>query len=99
MRLCATYADYQSPTHSTFEDYCRERWAMRREVADRHVRSAAVVAAVNPTGLPVPANEAQARELAPLLDEPATLRETWAEVVELHPEPTTARCAETVMRA
>ena len=22
-------------THGTFEDYCRERWAMRREVADR----------------------------------------------------------------
>ena len=35
----------------------------------------------------MPANERQARELAPLLDAPETLREAWAEVVELHPEP------------
>ncbi|MCR4341992.1 MAG: phage N-6-adenine-methyltransferase [Gemmatimonadaceae bacterium] len=43
-----------------------------------------------------PANEAQARELAPLLDDPEKLRETWAEVVELHPEPTAADVREVV---
>ena len=34
----------------------------------------------------LPANEAQARELAPLLDEPERLQEAWAEVVDLHPD-------------
>ena len=33
-----------------------------------------------------PANEGQARELAPLIDEPDQLQEAWAEVVELHAE-------------
>jgi VRR-NUC domain len=35
-------------------------------------------------------NERQARELAPLLDDPKQLRETWAEVRENHSEPTAA---------
>lgn len=43
-------------------------------------------------------NERQARELAPLLDQPETLRETWAEVVDLHPEPTAADVREVVQR-
>lgn len=70
---------YYRESHQTFDDYCRERWAMRREVADRYVRSAEVVAAINPIGLPLPANEAQARELAPLLDRPDELRAAWTE--------------------
>lgn len=43
-------------------------------------------------------NERQARELAPLLERPEKLRETWAEVVELHPEPTAAHVREVVAR-
>lgn len=39
----------------------------------------------------LPVNDAQARELAPLLDQPEALREAWAEVVDLHPEPTAAK--------
>ena len=38
----------------------------------------------------LPRNDHQARELAPLLDEPEKLRETWAEVVESNPKPTAA---------
>lgn len=49
-----------------------------------------VARALGSTIVERPANEAQARELAPLLDQPDRLRETWAEVVELHPEPTAA---------
>lgn len=45
-----------------------------------------------------PINERQARELAPLLDEPETLREAWAEVVHLHPEPTAKQVREVVER-
>lgn len=37
-----------------------------------------------------PANEAQARELAPLLGQPEILCEAWAKVEEKHPEPTAA---------
>jgi hypothetical protein len=66
-------------THATFDDYCRVVWDMRREVADRLIRAAEVVASIaptNPTGL-VPTSESQARELAPLLDEPEKLARVW----------------------
>lgn len=45
-----------------------------------------------------PANEAQARELAPLLDKPEVLRETWAEVIEQHPEPTAQQVRDIVQQ-
>jgi phage N-6-adenine-methyltransferase len=41
-------------------------------------------------------NERQARELAPLLDEPEQLRDAWQEVVDEHPEPTAANVREVV---
>jgi len=67
---------------STFEEYLQQRWDMRRETADRTIRSAEVAALVgNPNGL-VKVNEAQARELAPLLDQPETLDRVWSETVE-----------------
>jgi VRR-NUC domain len=47
-------------------------------------------------GSTAPPNERQARELAPLLDEPEQLRETWAEVRELQAEPTAANVHEAV---
>lgn len=45
-----------------------------------------------------PPNERQARELAPLLDEPKQLRETWAEVRERQAEPTAADVREAVKK-
>lgn len=48
-------------------------------------------------GLTAP-NERQARELVPLLGEPDALREAWAEVVDLYPEPTAAAVREVVRR-
>lgn len=51
-----------------------------------------------PIGSPRPKNEAQARELAPLLDNPDQLREAWAEVVDLKSEPTAADVREVVQR-
>ena len=41
-----------------------------------------VLDSVRNSALPLPANEAQANELAPLLAQPESLRDTWAEVVE-----------------
>jgi hypothetical protein len=49
-----------------------------------------VLETVQNFALPSPANDAQARELAPLLGSPEELREAWGEVVELHPGPTAA---------
>lgn len=79
-------------THLTFESYCNEKWAMGRSYANKLILAAQV-------GTTVPtATERQARELAPLLSQPATLREAWAEVVELHPEPTAQQVREVVQK-
>jgi phage N-6-adenine-methyltransferase len=43
-----------------------------------------------------PANEAVARELTPLVDDPEGLAETWAEVIERHEQPTAAQTGEVV---
>jgi len=75
--------------HETFDDYCRERWQMSKSHANRQIQAAEVARAVTPIGV-IPATESQARELAPLLDEPEELREIWAEIIEAHEEPTAA---------
>lgn len=62
--------------HDTFESYCQERWGMSRQRAHQFIDAAAVSTVVD-----VP-NEAQARELAPLLNQPERLRETWQRVQE-----------------
>jgi hypothetical protein len=65
---------------ATFEDYCRERWGFSRIHAHR-LMDAAEVVRVLPAGN-TPANEAQARELAPLKDQPDALRDVWGSVIE-----------------
>jgi hypothetical protein len=45
-----------------------------------------------------PPNERQARELAPMLSEPEQMREAWAEVRELHAEPTADDVRDVVRR-
>lgn len=54
-------------THARFEDYCRERWGWSRPFAYQLIDAAKVVSAIADTGAEPPANEAQARELVPLL--------------------------------
>jgi len=63
-------------THGTFEDYCRERWSMTRQHANRLVGAAGVVGALEPMGSTY-LNERQARELAPLLAQPEKLQQVW----------------------
>lgn len=63
-------------THGTFEDYCVERWGLSRNRAYRLIEGAEV-AAVLPIGNTLPANEAQARPLAPLRDDPEALASAW----------------------
>jgi VRR-NUC domain len=78
--------------HATFDDYCRERW----DFTDRRARQLIAAAEIG-TMVPVE-SERQARELAPLRDEPKQLRETWAEVRENHSEPTAADVRDAVKK-
>ncbi len=75
-------------THTTFEDYCRERWAMSRSYAHRQIEAAGVVGLL-PNGN-TPASEAVARELAPLKDDEAELVETWRQLRAEHGDRLTA---------
>lgn len=75
-------------THDTFEAYCRERWSLSRKRAYDLMGASQVVRELSPIGdTPIPANEAQAREI---LNLPA---ETAAEVMRAAAEsgPVTAR--------
>jgi N6-adenosine-specific RNA methylase IME4 len=70
-------------THTTFEDYCKERWNMSRFYAHRLMDSAEVATNLLPIGNIQPANEAQVRPLTGL--EPEQQREVWLEAVETAP--------------
>ena len=74
---------YRESSHTTFDDYCRERWGFSKSRANQLIDAANLTTIV---AIP-PANEAQARELA-RLKEPETIREVWQEVRESTPEPT-----------
>lgn len=57
----------------TFEDYCQQRWSMTRRRANQLVEAAQM-------GTMVPIeNERQARALAPVKEDPAEVREIYAE--------------------
>ncbi len=68
--------------HPTFEAYCQHRWGFDRTYAHRLIESAKVRQVLSIDNSPAPANVAQSRELAPLLDKPDDLRATWQEAVE-----------------
>jgi len=75
--------------YRTFEDYCQERWGMTPRHANRQVAAAKVAELVGPIG-PTP-REGQARELAPLLDDPDLLVTVWeTAVAEADGKPTAA---------
>ena len=65
-------------SHSTFEDYCRDRWGMDRRYANRHIEAAAIVGSIDPTE-PAPTNVAVTRELAPLKNDERELVQAWRE--------------------
>jgi len=72
--------------YETFEDYCRERWGWSKTHVNRQVDAARVAAALTPIGV-IPANEAQARELVPLLrQDEAEVIEVWRELREQYGE-------------
>src|SRR5690606_13645921 len=69
-------------THGTFEEYCRERWDWGRNYANKVISAGEVAGIIEErVGTNVP-NEAQARALAPLKDQPDQMAEAWSEAVE-----------------
>jgi DNA N-6-adenine-methyltransferase (Dam) len=77
-------------THETFESYCRERWGKGRRWAYQMIDAAAVCAIAHRANLPAPANESQARALAPLLDDEVIFVEVYRELRERYGERLTA---------
>lgn len=63
-------------THDTFESYCIERWQLSRPRAYELMAAADVVASLSAIAdTPMPRNEAQARQLAPMRDKPEQMAE------------------------
>lgn len=69
--------------YGTFEDYCRERWAMARRTAYQMIEAAEVVENVRNCAQIAPANEAQARPLTSLPAEVQPI--AWQQAVETAP--------------
>lgn len=81
----------------TFEDYCRERWGFSRQRAQQLTSAAETVTTIVDTGLPAPANEGQARELARVPE--GERAEVWRETIErTNGKPTAAAIRETYRR-
>jgi hypothetical protein len=67
-------------SHSNFDAYCKARWAFDRGRAYQLIGAAEVARAI-PAEFHGPSNEAQARELVPLMREnPSVVAEIWKEV-------------------
>lgn len=71
-------------THSTFEDYCRERWDISGRRANMLVAASMVISNLGTIVPNLPANEAQARPLAAL--EPEAQRIVWDVVQQTAPD-------------
>lgn len=70
--------------YGTFEEYCRNRWSMARNYANKMIAAAEVVANLGTTVPNLPATESQARPLTAL--EPEQQREAWTLAVETAPD-------------
>lgn len=85
-------------SHDTFENYCRERWGFGRDRGEQLIRAAEVVTLM-PTivGIPAIANEAQARALGPVRNEPEKMVQALTSAAEAAGgTPTAADIAEAV---
>jgi hypothetical protein len=99
---------YRHQGFDRFEDYCRDRWQLGRSRAYQLMDASQVVSLMSTivdtdgVPLPPPANEAQARELVPVLKQQgdAAAEATWREVTDQAAErgspPTAAQIREVV---
>ncbi len=82
-------------SHSTFEDYCQERWQMDRRHANRHIDAAMIVGSIDPDLAPT--SVGVARALAPFRDDLEAMRAAMVMAVEIHgPQPTAAEVRDIV---
>jgi len=82
-------------THSTFDDYCRERWDLGRNYVNKQIRAAQVVAELGTT-VPIPVSERQVRELA-RVEDPKARTKLWVKLTKGHTDqPTADEVAEAV---
>lgn len=72
-------------THSTFEDYCRERWQMVASRARQLIGAAQIAANLQSVTTVTPTHESQIRPLAKL--EPEQQKEAWQMATATNPEP------------
>jgi hypothetical protein len=86
--------------YPTFEDYLARRWDLSRSRGYQLTEASEMSTIVGKAGLQAPTNEGQARELAPLKDQPEKLAEAWREAVETAPDGrVTAKHVRKVVRA
>lgn len=86
-------------THNSFEDYCREKWALSKTHANRLIGAADVAHNLTPTGLqmtPTGVTLHNERQLRPLVGlTPDAQREIWTEVTA-NGKPTAAKVIQAV---
>ena len=70
-------------THSTFEDYCRDRWDMSARKAQRLMIASDIIDNLRPIGVTLPATESQVRPLTKLESEQQA--KVWEVAVETAP--------------
>jgi hypothetical protein len=91
LKLLQERRAYLDRGYGSFGDYCRALWGFGRQYGYRLIAAvettAALTVAIGDTDAPPPppANEAQARELAPLRKYPEALAEVWHRAVETAP--------------
>jgi hypothetical protein len=74
---------YRGAGHRTFADYVARRWDLSPSHAYRQIEASKIVDILSPIGeIPLPSNEAQARELTPLVHDPEAVRAVWSETVQ-----------------
>lgn len=81
--------------YGTFEDYCQERWNMRRNYANKLIAASEIAGNLG-TIVPKPENEAQTRPLAKL--PPDEQGEAWEEAVKRSGGKPTAKVVEQVVK-
>lgn len=77
---------YQADGYDSFDGYCRHRWDLRRESADRMIRVARAGGVITAAGLPLPRSLRAMGPLIPLTDD--ELIGTWRRALTMSPEPT-----------
>lgn len=83
--------------YTTFESYCRERWNMRRDYANKLISASDVIANLDTNVSILPANESQARALASL--EADDQRILWPLILDATDNKPTGKASQEIVKA